>query len=319
MNYDPISYLGLSCPSGGDFYICQDSETKFLGCCDTNPCGSDGGECPSSAIRPSSFDADKYNDIPPGSCIASTKYAYWYTCTSGPTFLGCCASNPCNNGGICPQNDLVGAVLNSDPSKASVFLTATTVTATSTSPTHTSKFAPTSSPVPSSTPGQVSSKSSGELTGGIVGGIIGGIAILVLGTIVLFLCRRRRRRRPATVQSHGDAIPTSPPWSPYHDSFNNHVAVPPAPVSPPSAMSTPRSLSASLRSIIGFKLPGAKERWSFRTSAGRETPDAWARTTNGNGHVGWGFPTPVMELDSSPRGGLVPGPIHASTYYEVQG
>ncbi|KAI3333359.1 hypothetical protein F4824DRAFT_503133 [Ustulina deusta] len=336
MNYDPISYLGLSCPSGGEFYICQDSEIRFLGCCDIDPCGSNGGECPSSAVRPSSFDAERYDEIPAQSCAPSTQHPLWYTCTNGSTFLGCCASNPCNNDGVCPKNNLAGAVLNNDPSKESVFLTTSaTVTSTSTSPTHSGVSAPTSttilvtpnsslisSPTTGPAPSPVPGKTSSAPTGSIVGGILGGISVLGLVAFAFFLYRRRRRRALPIAQLDEDAMATSPPpWSPYHDSFRSRPAVPPASVSPLSTVSTPRSISASLGSIIRFKRPGARKRWSFHISAGRETIDAdWARAARDNGYASQGFPSPATELDSSPPGRtLVPGPIHTGGYYEVEG
>ncbi|KAI1111518.1 hypothetical protein F5Y14DRAFT_306289 [Nemania sp. NC0429] len=145
MSYDPISYLGLSCPSGGDVYICQDSEVRFLGCCDVDPCNGSGNGCPASAVRPTSFDPKKYALIPAEACVASTKSAPWYTCTNGPTFMGCCASNPCDNQGVCPKDDLVGAALADDSSRASIFLTtatARTSAKSTTSSTFTTSLAP---------------------------------------------------------------------------------------------------------------------------------------------------------------------------------
>ncbi|KAI0434020.1 hypothetical protein F5Y09DRAFT_350107 [Xylaria sp. FL1042] len=323
MDYDPISYLGLSCPSGGDFYICQENESQFLGCCDVDPCGSNDGQCPSSALHPSSFESDKYYEIPPQGCIPSTRNALWYTCTNGPTFLGCCVSNPCNNDGVCPQNNLAGAALNKDQSSASVFLTTPTSTSTSTSTslmqtsnaasTSTSLLAsPITSPAASSTsssiPGFVSNKSSGPPIAGIVGGILGGIIALGLVALIFFLCRRRRRRTLATAELDSGVMTTPQPWSPYHDSFHSSSVGTPAPLSPLSSVSTPRSLAASFGSIIGFKRSSGRKKCSCRTSAGRETIDpGWPHVAHNNGYAGQGFVGPAMELDSS------------LAYYEVEG
>ncbi|KAI0816464.1 hypothetical protein GGR55DRAFT_627051 [Xylaria sp. FL0064] len=335
MDYDPINHLGLSCPSGGEFYICQENESQFLGCCEVDPCGGNGGQCPSSALHPSSFDRDKYSEIPPQSCISSTRNGLWYTCSVGPTFLGCCSSNPCNNDGVCPQSNLVGATLNSNQNSASVFLTTPTPssTSTSTSLTQTSTTASTStslqttstsdstaSSTSSPSPSAVSGKGSGPPIAGIVGGILGGITALGLIALAFFLYRRRRRRTLATTQSGKDAMATPQPWSPFQDSFHSSSAVTPAPVSPPSTVSTPRSLSASFGSIIGLKRSGGRKRWSSRSSAGRDTIDAdWLQVAHDNQLAGQGFLSPVMELDSSPVDERrAARPSHAG-YHEVEG
>ncbi|KAI1273660.1 hypothetical protein F5Y07DRAFT_251583 [Xylaria sp. FL0933] len=335
MDYDPISYLGLYCPSGGDFYICQGNRNQFLGCCDVDPCDGNGGLCPVSAIHPSSFDRDKYSEIPPQSCISSTRNGLWYTCSAGPTFLGCCVSNPCNNDGVCPQNNLVGAVLNGNQNSASVFLTTPTLTSTSTStsPTQTSTTASTSTSLQSTSssgatvsstsspyPSAFSSGGSSPPIAGIVGGILGGVIALGLIALVFFLYRRGRRRKLATTQSDKDATATPQPWSPYQDSFHSSSAVTPAPVSPPSTVSTPRSLSATFGSIIGLKRSGGRKRWSSRSSAGRNTIDEdWLQVAHDNRLAGQGFLSPVMELDSSPMDERrVARPSHTG-YHEVEG
>ncbi|KAI0455597.1 hypothetical protein F5B21DRAFT_185477 [Xylaria acuta] len=319
MNYDPISHLGLSCPFGGDFYICQGSKIQFLGCCDVDPCSS--SECPSSALHPAGFNAHRYDEIPSQSCVGSTSpSSSWYTCINGPTFLGCCASDPCNNEGVCPEDNLMGARLADDRSSASVFLTATTA-ATVTSATSTSADGNTSAPTstaitttqtPSPTPTSASKGSSPAPTAGIVGGILGGLIILILIAFVFLRYRRRRPRELATAQSDEDVL--QPPWSPYHDSFRSSPTVPPAPVSPLSTASTRhRSLSASLSSIIGFKRGSAAKRQSFLTSD-------WVPDTHDSRQASPGFLGPVAELESLPPGGImVRGPLHNTVRYEVEG
>lgn len=219
MSYDPISYLGLSCPSGGDIYICQDSEVRFLGCCEVNPCSGDGNGCPSSAVRPTSFDRIKYAQIPAQACVSSS--ALWYTCTNGPTFMGCCASSPCDNEGVCPEDDLVEAALADDPSKASVFLTTATettsiksTTSASTSSTYTTMSTPSilATPTPSSDTASTNTGASHVPIGGIVGGIVGGLVVLALIAFVFFRYRRRRRR---ALDEDTTMVTPQPPWSPY--------------------------------------------------------------------------------------------------------
>ncbi|ROV97517.1 hypothetical protein VSDG_04545 [Cytospora chrysosperma] len=66
---NPIDTLGLSCPNGGDFYVCQDSKLQFLGCCASDPCADGSGHCPQSDLRYSSFDTDTYDNISTQSCV----------------------------------------------------------------------------------------------------------------------------------------------------------------------------------------------------------------------------------------------------------
>ncbi|KAF3354168.1 3-hydroxy-3-methylglutaryl-coenzyme A reductase [Verticillium dahliae VDG1] len=102
--------LGLSCPEGGHFYICEGDATEFIGCCNSNPCGDNDGNCPTSDLRVSSFSSNRYANIPAQSCDDARGARIWWTCRDNkPPFLGCCASNPCGEG--CPQDHLIAAVL----------------------------------------------------------------------------------------------------------------------------------------------------------------------------------------------------------------
>ncbi|KAI0437617.1 hypothetical protein F4803DRAFT_565905 [Xylaria telfairii] len=312
MSYNPISYLGLSCPSGGDFYICQESKARFLGCCGIDPC-DDG--CPSSALYSASFDPSKHYTISAQSCVTGSS-ALWYTCVNGPTFLGCCTSNPCNNEGVCPDENLAGARLADDPSRASAFLTATITAPTVTSPT--SITSTTSTPASTIIPGPTlitASKggSPGPNTAGIVGGILGGLIILILIGFVFFRCRRRRRRKLPGPQLDEDVL--QPPWSLYHDSHGSPT-VPPASVSLLSMTSTRhKSLSATLSSIIGFKRGSTARRQSFEISD-------WVPGMHNNTQASPSFPGPVAELESLPPGRIiVRGPLYNTNtiHYEVEG
>ncbi|KAI1828390.1 hypothetical protein F4861DRAFT_180296 [Xylaria intraflava] len=305
MSDDPISRLGLSCHSGGTFYICQDSEVAFLGCCDVDPC-SNNGTCPSPSVAPARFDPDKYEEIPAQSCVSSSKGALWYTCTAGPTFIGCCASNACENGGVCPADDLVGAVLNlENPNDASAFLTTAKSTSTSTidSITNTATATPTTSPAPDG----ADRGGSSPYIGGIVGGILGGLVTLCLIAFIAFHYGKRKRGLVITRKPGEDPSPTSPPppWSPYHDTFARNGA----PLTPMSAASTATSSHKSpwrLSSIVGFKRMSAKSRES-RVSGDHELDPAR-------------FLNPVAELDSAPPGAIHrPGSPHDNVYYEILG
>ncbi|KAI0506721.1 hypothetical protein F5B22DRAFT_659934 [Xylaria bambusicola] len=301
MSYDPIDHLGLTCPSGGSFYICQDSEIQFLGCCDVDPCGSNGGNCPSSSLRPSSFEPKRYSEIQEQNCTSSSKTADWYSCRdSAPSFLGCCTLDACANEG-CPGEDLVGAVLSNDIKDKEAFLSSTTTSSTEIAVT------PTSNPTSSLTADPASGGSSGAPVAGIVGGVLGGLIALGLVILAYFLYRRRRRR--ALSAAPAMASPP-PPWSPYQDGFRS-----PGPVSPPSSAASPRGFSTTLGSMIG--LSPKNQRWSYRTPSVRDTVVSdWAPTAHDTSHASQGF-LAVTELDGSVR--VVPGPTHTGAYYEVEG
>lgn len=112
-NMNTTADLGLGCPSGGNFYTCQGNALQFIGCCTSNPCASNG-VCPDTYLRPASFNASLYDKISQQACAEST--ARWYSYSELPTFLGCCLSDPCKQGG-CPIRDLRPARL-SDKTEA---------------------------------------------------------------------------------------------------------------------------------------------------------------------------------------------------------
>ncbi|KAI0396973.1 hypothetical protein F5Y17DRAFT_47198 [Xylariaceae sp. FL0594] len=256
MGYDPIKALGLHCPNGGKPYVCpqKDMYFRFVGCCATDPCvDALDGICRTEDLSPAAFDPTKYYDIPNQQCnpITTPGNSSWYTCTAGPTFLGCCASNACANGGICPTEDLTNAILSDDDDTAAIFLTgaptfittATTATTRTTAPSSTagsssangsstSSASPVSStltpnPSSSSPPLAASSSNDSPPIGATVGGALGGLVILGI-VACIFYYRRRKRRRTQQLT----AVPTSdhdddaahapissppPPWSPFQD------------------------------------------------------------------------------------------------------
>ncbi|KAF4467561.1 hypothetical protein FALBO_5569 [Fusarium albosuccineum] len=118
---NPITNLGLACPYGGNFYICRDSPTQFIGCCKSDPCGERKGLCPDEHLRSASFEAKQYNQILPQACINDNRDVKWYTCAgTTPSFLGCCAVNPCAKG-ACPARELRAAKLSDNSKNAEPF------------------------------------------------------------------------------------------------------------------------------------------------------------------------------------------------------
>jgi hypothetical protein len=150
-------------------YACGAGTSKFVGCCTSDPC-SNG--CVQGNIRQGGFKVEAHGQFPDASCGASSDF---YTCTAGTTFWGCCKSNPCSNtpAATCKEGDLVPAFLER--------------------PEQFNAYAPSSSPSPSSTAD--SGSSNGAVIGGAIGGGLGGA--IIIGVLIFFFCRRRKRNQQA--------------------------------------------------------------------------------------------------------------------------
>lgn len=211
----PISSLGLTCPSGGQFYICQGNTTQFLGCCASDPCADGKGSCPQADIRYASFNASDYAKIHSQACASTDATDKWYTCSGAglhDPFLGCCASNACGGGTGCPTKDLVAARLSDDKSSAAAFLTAAASSNSRTASATASSSGSKSTRVSSSTAGTISSatvskatatatgavgsrsgSSSGLSTGAKAGiGVGCAVALVAVVGVLLFFIRRRQ-------------------------------------------------------------------------------------------------------------------------------
>ncbi|KAI0025800.1 hypothetical protein F4780DRAFT_226824 [Xylariomycetidae sp. FL0641] len=119
----PDPKLGVSCPKGGDFFVCSEEVFHFLGCCTTDACSAEG-YCPSVGLRSASFSFDKYREILPQGCDPKQN-ASWYTCAGAEgaaPFMGCCKENPCANGQGCAQVNLGSATLSDNATHAAPFL-----------------------------------------------------------------------------------------------------------------------------------------------------------------------------------------------------
>lgn len=229
---DPISRLGLACPLGGKFYICQGGATQFIGCCLSDPCAGGKGSCPQADLRYASFDAAHYADIKPQACAGKGS---WYTCSGQglkDPFLGCCSSNACGTAASgCPQQDLLAARLSDDKASAAPFSTTiakgasgtasptksaagiSPTSAASTSVTGTTLASASASATVSGTAAaavQSDSAASSGLPVGARAGIGAGCAVLavVLMSVVFFFVRRRLRDRKGVVVQ--GAEPPSP-------------------------------------------------------------------------------------------------------------
>ncbi|KAM0281419.1 hypothetical protein ACHAQH_003542 [Verticillium albo-atrum] len=224
--------LGLSCPDGGHFYVCEGNATEFIGCCDSNPCGDNDGNCPTSDLRVSSFSTDRYASIPKQSCDDARGPHIWWTCQdNSPPFMGCCASNPCGEG--CPQDHLIAAILSDDDSNRLPFMSPATTSA------ETSAVAsPTSSPS-----GEAESGGSSGLSSGAIAGIaIGAAAAIAIVVVLIWGCVRHARK--SRERSASEKPPFSPEMGsqspPFDKTRHSHLSYATT-AAPPSYGSTPSS------------------------------------------------------------------------------
>ena len=184
-----------SCPSGGDFYACQ-SNTNFVGCCALQACTHG---CSDGNLEPASFNPSFEGRFHDQQCPTGSR---WYTCASTqPPFMGCCKSNPCNDG--CPAGVLTAGFLSSNPEEAADFLPSDSAASSST------PAAPSSSSQTSSSPTAIQSSSAASMnaspsphvagkqtsSGTIAGATAGSVAaaLVLLGLLILFLRRKSLR------------------------------------------------------------------------------------------------------------------------------
>lgn len=210
----PYQAFGLSCPSGGSFYICENSSTKFIGCCTVDACSaSNDGSCPPKSLRVSSFSSEKYTELPTQDCDDPRGKSIWWTCKfNQPPFMGCCSSNPCASG-QCPLDDLVPAKLSDNAVlKASFLSPEVTAMPTTVSTKSTSSAQATTTHSPStSTPGiaqasdRPQSSSGSGLSGGAIGGIAAAAAVFIILIIagVMYRCGWRARKKEGQTEGSG--------------------------------------------------------------------------------------------------------------------
>ncbi|KAH6847235.1 hypothetical protein B0I37DRAFT_397498 [Chaetomium sp. MPI-CAGE-AT-0009] len=161
---------GVSCPSGGSFYICENNATEFVGCCTFDPCADDSGTCGHNNLRPASFrsDSDSYKDIPEQECSSLSMETKWYICANDKTnFMGCCHhANPCI-AGSCQAGYIVPARLSSNTFEREAFIEVMEASAPAFTPTSTA-----------ATSNIESSSNTGTVVGITIASTIGAIAIL---------------------------------------------------------------------------------------------------------------------------------------------
>lgn len=177
-----------TCPQGGKYYACPDSKFRFVGCCKADACLNG---CSAGNLALLSFDASFKGKVQDQQCSSGSQ---WYTClNSSPPFMGCCKSNPCNNG--CPATDLTAGSLDSRSEIAADFLPArasSTMTQSSSSVSQTSTPTTAASNAPATKHvTETKHVSAGTITGAAVGGFV-AIGLFVL--LLVFLFRRKAKK-----------------------------------------------------------------------------------------------------------------------------
>ncbi|KAG7112180.1 hypothetical protein HYQ44_010375 [Verticillium longisporum] len=216
--------LGLSCPEGGHFYICEGDATEFIGCCNSNPCGDNDGNCPTSDLRVSSFSSDRYANIPAQSCDDARGARIWWTTTSSPP--------SCR-----PDDDRLPFL----PSPA------TTTTA--------------STPPASSSTSSPSGGSSGLSSGAIAGIAIGAAAGIAILAVIIWACFRRARK--SREEGHTEQHTFSPEMGsqspPFDKTRQSHLSYATTAI-PPSYGSTPGSQEGQFQDAHHMHSPTSMSR-----------------------------------------------------------
>lgn len=151
-------------------------------------------------VRAGGYNITHHGEWPDASCGSASDF---YTCNAGPSFWGCCKSNPCaaTPPSVCPDGDLVPAFMER-PEQFNVY---------------------TSSKVenPEST-----SSDSKTNTGAIVGGVVGGVVVLLIIAVIIFVVLRRRRRNRKTTDGNMGAAAMMPMMNNEKDDNNNNNTAP---------------------------------------------------------------------------------------------
>ncbi|KAI0147138.1 hypothetical protein GGR57DRAFT_506118 [Xylariaceae sp. FL1272] len=233
----PDARLGLSCPEGGEFYVCKDAKTRFVGCCDLDPCKDGTGICNPNEIKPAAFNAEAASLLLPQSCYGKSqtdKTGLWYSCSvTNPTFLGCCSLNPCHENG-CGANDLVAGALSDNATRAAPFLGPVPISIStetlSNTPT-TSSEQPPSTPTNTQGTGDDTDTKRNSHTDILVSVPI--TAGILLAIALFFYFRNRRQQKRSRYQERGRNIPLEPPTQPQEE-LKTMPYIPSAPTLPSS-------------------------------------------------------------------------------------
>ncbi|KAM0320603.1 hypothetical protein ACHAPQ_009901 [Fusarium lateritium] len=191
-------HWGLACPDkAAKFYICEDDDAPFMGCCINDPCGKNNGTCADDDLRATTFNGDSYADLPAQDCANSQGLDNWYTCAyTDPPFIGCCSQNACGSG--CPADRIVPARLSKIAKNKDNFLSPAASSSASATASSTAE--------PDSGDGGLGT---GAIAGIAVGAAVGGLLILVL-LAWLFWWKPRQNKKQQGTQPAATSAPPAP-------------------------------------------------------------------------------------------------------------
>ncbi|KAH8708615.1 hypothetical protein GQ44DRAFT_776984 [Phaeosphaeriaceae sp. PMI808] len=285
-NYSPAAPGDFFCPAGGTWYACQ-TGTNFIGCCTSDPCGTG---CFGDRLRPVGVSTTIYNKYPGGTCGGNTPF---WTCMAGPTFWGCCNSDPCKNNSTCSVGNLEPAFM-TRPDQIKYFgalnvLLSSTVPSIISSATSLLPVSETASGSPASTLPSSPSKVSSAIIGGAVGGAV--VLLGMIGVVIFFLCRRRRRRQKS---ENGEAklIDKSSTEQPLSPELGGNS---PPPAYSHEHQSFPHSESTTTNHIH-------LKQWSYKRIVPQELPTEYADMSTSNRYSELPAQTTFHRLSELPAG-----------------
>ncbi|KAF2477320.1 uncharacterized protein BDR25DRAFT_339263 [Lindgomyces ingoldianus] len=183
--------FGPSC-SAGNWYSCENS--KFVGCCESNPCTNG---CPQDNIRPAGFDSTYKGKFPDASCGVDSNF---YTCDypNGGTFWGCCKSDPCQQE-QCPTGDLVPAFLDR-PEQSAAYSPTGVPSATFLASRSASSSIALTTTISTITPVALEANAQPEKKGlpiPLIAGSAGGgaVALIIIGLLIYYILHARKSRK----------------------------------------------------------------------------------------------------------------------------
>lgn len=170
--------------------------------------------CSAGDIYSAAFNAAAHGQFPDASCGTGSQF---WTCAEGNTFLGCCKSNPCSQGAVCPKSDLEPALLSRDDlriaygavsavSSSAASSTRASSIESSTASRSSSIISPTSTNTSPAAMTTSSAQNDGPPVAAIAGGAAGGAFVLamIIGLVIFCVCRKRRSRRGPEKERQSD-------------------------------------------------------------------------------------------------------------------
>ncbi|KAF4952707.1 hypothetical protein FGADI_6597 [Fusarium gaditjirri] len=183
-------------------------DTQFMGCCVNDPCGRNNGTCPDGDLRATTFDSEKYSQLPQQDCYNSQGVDNWYSCAyTSPPFLGCCSQNACSSG--CPRAKLVPAKLSEVENTRLNFLQPSqSQSSTASSVSETASTSASSTSIADADEGD--GLGTGATAGIAVSASVGGLIVLVF-VAWLFWRKLRQKNKHQQEDNAGYSVPPAAP------------------------------------------------------------------------------------------------------------